>query len=109
MSLIRQGIAEEGIGEEMYAAFKQGSEMPEVVEFTQQDSVKDVEMKNLMLEMTSYDPEDRPSSTHVFRHANVIYERKETKRQVMGACLFGLLIRRSLHVVHVFSCQLEHY
>ena len=72
----------------MYAAFKQGTEMPEVVEFTEQDSTKEKEMKDLILEMTSYRPEDRPTSTYVFRHAYVIYTRKEPKRKVMKFYLF---------------------
>ena len=88
VSFIKQGIAEEGLGEEMYAAFKQGTEMPIAIEFTEQDSPKDMDMKNLILLMTSYHPEDRPSSTYAFRHANVIYTRREPKQKVKGFLFF---------------------
>ena len=79
---IRQGIAEEGLGEEKYAAYKLGGEMPEAIEFTDEDSPKELEMKQLILEMTSYEPKDRPSAKDVFYQAYAIYIKKDPKQKV---------------------------
>ena len=84
---IKDGIAEEGLGEDMYAAHKQGEEMPEVVEFTDDDSPKELEMKQLILEMTSYEPKDRPTAKDVFHQVYAIYIRKEPKRKVYYAII----------------------
>ena len=82
---IKDGIAEEGLGEDMYAAHKQGEEMPEVVEFTDDDSPKELEMKQLILEMTSYEARDRPSAKDVFYQVHTIYKRQEPKMQVLNS------------------------
>ena len=79
---IRQGIADEGLGEEMYAAHKQGDEMPEAIEFTDEDSRKERDMKLLILDMTSYEPKDRPSAKDVFYQVYAINIRKGTKQKV---------------------------
>ena len=76
---IRQGIADEGLGEEMYAAHKLGEEMPEAVEFTDEDSPKELHMKQLILEMTSYEPKDRPTAKDAFHQVYAIYIRKEPR------------------------------
>ena len=75
-------MQEEGLGEEMYEAHKKEDEMPEAIEFTDEDSPKELEMKQLILEMTSYEPKDRPSAKDVFHQVYAIYIKKEPKPKV---------------------------
>ena len=59
---MRQGQAEEGLGEEMYDAFKKGEEIPQAdVEITDDDPPEVRRMKELIVEMTAYEASDRPT------------------------------------------------
>ena len=71
--LMRQGQPEEGLGEEMYEAFKHGEEIPELdVEITGDDPPAVRSIKRLMLEMTSYHAEDRPPAAEVLQRIRAI-------------------------------------
>ena len=64
--LMRQGQAEEGLGEEMYEAFKKGEEIPQAdVEITDDDPPEVRRMKELIVEMTAYEASDRPTIQQV--------------------------------------------
>ena len=71
----------------MHAAHKQGEEMPVAIEFTDDDSSKEIEMKQLIVEMTSYEPKDRPSAKDVFHQVYAIYIKKEPTQKVHAYCL----------------------
>ena len=63
---MRQGQAEEGLGEEMYDAFKKGEEIPQAdVEITDDDPPEVRRMKELIVEMTAYEASDRPTIQQV--------------------------------------------
>ena len=64
--LMRQGQAQEGLGEEMYEAFKNGEEIPQAdVEITDDDTPEVQRMKELIVEMTAYEASDRPTIQQV--------------------------------------------
>ena len=66
MSIIRQGTAEKGLGEEMYEAFKMGKVLPQAdVQITQDDPPTVRRMKELIVEMTAYEASDRPTIQQV--------------------------------------------
>ena len=77
VSYVRQGMVEMGLGEEMYHARKHGEELPQFDEIYAIDCPKLVEIKNLILQMTSYDRKDRPSSTDVLHQVYAICLRKD--------------------------------
>ena len=63
---MRQGMAEEGLGEEMYEAFKSGEEIPQAdVEITDDDPPEVRRMKELIVDMTAYEASDRPNIQQV--------------------------------------------
>ena len=63
---MRQGQAEEGLGEEMYDAFKNKTKIPQAdVEITDNDSPEVRRMKELIVEMTAYEASDRPTIQRV--------------------------------------------
>ena len=63
---MRQGQAEEGLGEEMYEAFKSGEEIPQAdVEITDDDPPEVRRMKELIVDMTAYEASDRPNIQQV--------------------------------------------
>ena len=63
---MRQGMAEEGLGEEMYEAFKNGEEIPQAdVEITEDDPPEVRRMKELIVKMTAYEASDRPTIQQV--------------------------------------------
>ena len=66
MRQIRQGQAKEGLGEEMYEAFKNKEEIPQAdVEITDDDPPEVRRMKELIVEMTAYETSDRPTIQQV--------------------------------------------
>ena len=66
VSLMRQGMANEGLGEEMYEAFRKGEEIPQAdVEITDDDPPEVRRMKELIVEMTAYEASDRPTIQQV--------------------------------------------
>ena len=66
VSLMRQGMAEEGLGEDMYEAFKSGEEIPQAdIGITDDDPPAVRRMKKLIVEMTAYEPNDRPTIQQV--------------------------------------------
>ena len=66
VSFMRQGMLEEGLGEERYEAFKNGEEIPQAdVEITDDDPPEVRRMKELIVEMTAYEASDRPSIQQV--------------------------------------------
>ena len=63
---MRQGQAEEGLGKEMYEAFKNKKEIPQAdVEITDEDPAEVRRMKELIVEMTAYKASDRPTIQQV--------------------------------------------
>ena len=63
---MRQGQAQEGLGEEMYVAFKSAEEIPQAdVEIADDDPPEVRRMKELIVEMTAYEANDRPTTRHV--------------------------------------------
>ena len=63
---MRQGMAAEGLGEEMYEAFKKGEEIPQAdVEITDADPPEVRRIKELIVEMTAYEASDRPTIQQV--------------------------------------------
>ena len=63
---MRQGQADEGLGEAMYEAFKSGGEIPQAdVDITDDDPPEVRRMKELIVEMTSYEASDRPTIQQV--------------------------------------------
>ena len=69
VSLVRKGIGRQGLGATMHTAHAMGEPLPRAVEFRDTDSFTTLEMKELILNMTSYRPSRRPSSSDV--HQNV--------------------------------------
>ena len=66
--LMRQGELEMGLGEEMYAAVKNGcSEMPPAVDFEAEDSSEIKQLKELIVVMTSYARTERPTAEAVLQ------------------------------------------
>ena len=66
MLFLRQGIAEQGLGEEMYEAFKKGEAIPQAdVEITDDDPPEVRRIKELIVEMTAYEASDRPTIQRV--------------------------------------------
>ena len=59
----------------MYAAHKAGEEMPDAVEFDDDDPPALREMKEMITAMTSYYPNKRLTSTEVYRKTGVVYAR----------------------------------
>ena len=77
---IRQCIAEEGLGEEMYEAFKNGEKIPQAdVEITDDDLPQVRQMKELIVEMTAYEARDRPTIQQVLA---VLAELKNQVRHI---------------------------
>ena len=71
VSFIRQGMAQEGLGIEMYEAFKNGEEIPQAdVEITDDDPPEVRRMKELIVEMTAYEASDRPTIQQVLAVLN---------------------------------------
>ena len=63
---MRQGQAEEGLGEEMYEAVKNSEEIPQAdVEITDDDPPEVRRMKELIVKMTAYEASDRPTIQQV--------------------------------------------
>ena len=69
VSLVRKGIGRQGLGATMHTAHAMGEPLPRAVEFRNTDSFITLEMKEMILNMTSYRPSRRPSSSDV--HQNV--------------------------------------
>ena len=93
VSLMRQGEAEEGLGEEMYEAFKNGEEIPQAdVEITDDDPSEVRRMKELIVEMTAYEASDRPTIHQVLA---VLSELNAQVRQS------GKLLKRFFRLNHV--------
>ena len=70
---MRQGMAEEGLGEEMYEAFKKGEEIPQAdVEITDDDPPELRRMKELIVEMTAYEAKGRPTIQQVLAVLTVL-------------------------------------
>ena len=66
VSFIRQCMAQEGLGIEMYEAFKGGEEIPQAdVDITDDDPPEVRRMKELILEMTAYEAKGRPTIQQV--------------------------------------------
>ena len=70
--LMRQGELQMGLGEEMYEAFKAGTEIPQAVDFNDDDPPEVTQMKQLINTMTSYERGDRPTASHVLREIEAI-------------------------------------
>ena len=73
--MIRQGDPHDGLGEEMYAAHKAGKEMPDAVEYDDDDPPALKEMKNMITAMTSFYPDKRLTSTDVYHQTRDLYVR----------------------------------
>ena len=85
--LMRQGELEMGLGEEMYEAFKAGTEMPQAVDFNDDDPPKLTQIKHLINEMTSYERSDRPTASHVLREIEAI----QLKVKLICGCIWKFL------------------
>ena len=62
--LIKQGEAD-SLGEEMYDAYKAGEKMPVAVDVEDDDSVDIMQVKGLIVTMTSYERTERPTAEEV--------------------------------------------
>ena len=71
-----------GLGEEMFEAYKNSTEMPKFDEIEDGDSPDLVEIKNMIFHMTSYEREDRPTSTDVLHQVYALCIRSERKAKV---------------------------
>ena len=73
--LLRNGIGREGLGEKMYTAHKLKEEIPQAVDLNTNDSPAVTSIKKMILQMTSYDAKERPSSSSVYRNVQSIYRK----------------------------------
>ena len=64
---MRQGEAENGLGQEMYDALKSGGEMPAAVDFEDDDSPEVRKIKELIVTMTSHERTARPTAEAVLQ------------------------------------------
>ena len=73
---MRQGEKFVCLGEDqyLYVEKQEGDEMPQALQFDDDDCDSVKQMKQLILEMTSYTSEDRPSSGAVFEKT-LLYQR----------------------------------
>ena len=62
MIIIKEGLAGESLGLDMYEAHRDGEELPEIDLELQQDLEK---LEELIKQMTSFQPQSRPSSLDV--------------------------------------------
>ena len=62
---MQQGEQQMGLGAEMYDALKKGEAMPAAVEFEDDDSIDDMQIKGLIVAMTSYERTERPTAEEV--------------------------------------------
>ena len=63
--LMQQGEQQMGLGAEMYDALKKDEAMPAAVEFEDDDSIDDMQIKGLIVAMTSYERTERPTAEEV--------------------------------------------
>ena len=75
MLQIRQGEQGVCLGEDqyLYVTKQQGDEMPQAVDFSDDDCAVLRELKQLILRMTSYRAADRPSSRDIVKIANALH------------------------------------
>ena len=64
---MRQGEAENGLGQEMYDAVRSGAEMPTAVDFEDDDSPEVRKIKELIITMTSHERTARPTAEAVLQ------------------------------------------
>ena len=78
---MRQGEKFVCLGEDqyLYVEKQQGDEMPQAVEFDDDDDDKVKEMKQLIHDMTSYRSSDRPSSREVAVRTGVALEPEQVR------------------------------
>ena len=75
-----------GLGEAMYLAqHEEGATMPDAVEFNSDDSHSVRLMKELILEMTSFDANDRPTSSNVLHEVSSMFRR--LNKSTVCACV----------------------
>ena len=74
----------ESLGEDMYDAHKAGDAMPEAVELDDNDSYKINEMKELILQMTSYKPAERPSARDVYHQTSALFKKKSRRVRMVS-------------------------
>ena len=74
---MRQGEKFVCLGEDqyLYVAKQEGDEMPQAVEFDDEDEDVVKEIKQMILEMTSYNATDRPTAHAVVKKTAQMYER----------------------------------
>ena len=82
VSYVRQGMSDMGLGEEMFEAYKNCSEMPKFDEIEDGDSPNLVEIKGLIFQMTAYERKDRPSSTDVLHQVYALCLRSQRNATV---------------------------
>ena len=75
VQLVLDGIGRGGLGEDMYSARLKSKDLPPAVELTTKDSPLMTSVKEMVLQMTLYDPKDRPSSNNVLRTVQSIYRK----------------------------------
>ena len=83
VSLIRQGCPSDGLGEDMYGVHKAGEEMPDAVEFDDDDPPALREMKEMITAMTSYCPDKRLTSTEVYHQTRDLYLRNTSDKVLL--------------------------
>ena len=79
---MKQGMSDEGLGEEMYFAHRDDTTMPTAVELSDKDSDEMRDMKTLILHMTSFEPAMRPPASEVYHEAATLFNRLKRKRRV---------------------------
>ena len=73
---MREALGEDILGDDMYrhVTYGEGDTMPQAVDIDEDSRSENVQrIKALILKMTSYEPQDRPTSLEVYRQAYHVY------------------------------------
>ena len=72
---MREALGEDILGDDMYkhVTYGEGDTMPQAVDIDGSRSENVQRIKALILKMTSYAPQDRPTSLEVYRQAHHVY------------------------------------
>ena len=73
---MREALGDDILGDDMYrhVTYGEGDTMPQAVDIDEDSRSENVQrIKALILKMTSYEPQDRPTSLEVYRQAYHVY------------------------------------
>ena len=72
---MRESLGDDILGDDMYrhVTYGEGDTMPQAVDIDDSRSENVQRIKALILKMTSYEPQDRPTSLEVYRQAYHVY------------------------------------